>query len=69
MDAKENSLRSLELTAPERAALPLGYSAILVKSISPRKAERAVTVYSEKFKKSDMYALAATKPLSKIGQR
>ena len=68
MRDNNQSLKMLTLTDKERASLPLGYSHIYIKSISPKEAEKAVTVYSSKYRKSDLFALASEKPVSKLAR-
>jgi len=62
----DDKLPILVLTETETAALPLGYNKIHVKTISPKSAELAVTVYSMKYRKADLLSLASEKPISKI---
>jgi hypothetical protein len=66
MPNPDDKLPLLELTDKEKSALPLGYNQIYVKAISPKQAEIAVTVYSRKYRKADLLALASEKPISKI---
>jgi hypothetical protein len=54
------------MTAHQRFSLPLGYKKIYTKAISSKHAEKSVTVYSKKYKKADLFAVASEKPLSKI---
>lgn len=66
MQTNDQELALLMLSEEERSALPLGYSQIYVKNISPKQAEISVTVYSKKYKKADLFPLASEKPVSKI---
>jgi hypothetical protein len=66
MPNSDDKLRLLPLTDKEKSALPLGYNRIYVKAISPKEVEIAVTVYSKKYRKADLLALAPEKPISKI---
>ncbi len=67
MPDTKQELQQLVLTEAARAALPLGYSRIYISAISSRQAERAATVYSSKYRKSDLFALEAEKPVSRMG--
>jgi hypothetical protein len=66
MPSLDDKLTLLPLTKSERSSLPLGYGQIYVKTISSKEAEAAVTVYSRKYKKADLFSLASGKPVSKI---
>jgi hypothetical protein len=66
MQDSDNKLTLLVLTESEKSALPLGYHQIYVKTISPKEAEIAVTVYSKKYRKADLLSLVSEKPISKI---
>jgi hypothetical protein len=66
MQDPDNELTPLVLTESEKSALPLGYNQIYVKTISPKEAEIAVTVYSKKYRKADLLSLVSEKPISKI---
>lgn len=56
----------LNIAKHEKSALPLGYSQIYVKAISSKHAEECVIVYSQKYKKADLFSLASEKPISKM---
>jgi hypothetical protein len=66
MQNPDIKLTLLPLTEQEKSALPLGYNQIYVKTISPKESEIAVTVYSKKYRKTDLLSLASEKPISKI---
>lgn len=62
----DEKLTLLVLTKREKSSLPLGYNQIYVKDISCKETERAVTVYSKKYRKADLFSLASEKHISKI---
>ncbi len=66
MKDKKQELTPLNLKLSERATMPLGVNVIFIKSISSKKTEDKVTVYSSKYNKSDLFALASEKPISKL---
>lgn len=66
MHNTDQCLTLLDMTAHQRFSLPLGYKKIYIKDISSKHAEKSVTVYSKKYKKADLFAVASEKPLSKI---
>lgn len=66
MHNTDQCLILLDMTAHQRFSLPLGYKTIYIKDISSKHAEKSVTVYSKKYKKADLFAVASEKPLSKI---
>jgi len=66
MQNPDHYLPLLQLTEQEQFSLPLGYRHIYIKDISSKHAEERVTVYSKKYKKVDLFALASGKPISKM---
>ena len=66
MQNRDQDLKQLALTEEERVSLPLGYSQIYTRQISHKRAELAATVYSRKYRKSDLLPLCSEKPVSKL---
>ena len=66
MHNTDQYLPLLDMTDHQRFSLPLGYKKIYTKAMSSKHAEQSVTVYSKKYKKADLFAVASEKPISKI---
>ena len=66
MQNTDQYLPLLDMTEHQRFSLPLGYKKIYTKDMSSKYAEKSVTVYSKKYKKADLFAVASEKPISKI---
>ncbi len=66
MNDKNKELIQLTLSPNEKRHIPLGVNVIFMKPISSKQAENKVTIYSEKYKKKDMFPFVSEKPLSKI---
>jgi len=66
MQNRDQDLEQLVLTEEEKVSLPLGYCQIYTRQISHKRAELAATVYSIKYRKSDLLPLCSEKPVSKL---